>query len=83
MWHPLLLGPDFDSFECSRTLPWIFVLQGSWLTGAILILVAIVVAVTRRRHTRVHIAVPGFLLMAAGAVVFAVVAAYDYHLCDS
>lgn len=82
MWHPLMVGPGYDSFECVRR-PWDFVVLGSWLTGAIFILVAIVVATTGRGRTSLTIAVTGVLLIAAGLVVFAVVAAHEYHLCDS
>ena len=55
--------------------PWDFVVLGSWLTGAIFILVAIVVAITGRGRTSLTIAVTGVLLIAAGLVVLAVVAA--------
>ena len=82
MWHPLLVGPGYDSFDCVRR-PWDFAVLGSWLIGAILILVAIVVAITGRGRTSLRLAVTGILLIAAGGVVFAVVAAHEYHLCDS
>ena len=82
MWHPLMVGPGYDSFECVRR-PWDFVVLGSWLTGAIFILVAIVVAITGRGRTSLTIAVTGVLLIAAGVAVLAIVAAHEYHLCDS
>jgi hypothetical protein len=82
MWHPLLLGPGYDSFDCVRR-PWDFVVRGSWLTGVILILVAIVVAITGRGLTGLTLAVSGILLIAAGGLVLAVVAVHEYHLCDS
>jgi hypothetical protein len=63
--------------------PWEYVVLGAWPVGAILIPVAIVVAITGRRRTGLSIAVTGILLIAAGAVVLAVVAAHEYHLCDS
>ncbi len=81
--HPLMVGPDYDSFECDVRRPWEVVMLVSWLTGAILILVAIVVAITGRWRTGLSIAVTGILLIAAGAIVAAVAVANDFHLCAS
>ena len=40
-------------------------------------------AITGRRRAGLSIGVTGVLLIAAGALVFAVVGVHDYHLCDS
>ena len=82
VWHPLLLGPGFDRFDCGSARPWVIITFGSWLTGAGLVLGGIVVA-TLGVRTRLAIAVTGILLILAGAAVFVVVAAHDYHLCSS
>lgn len=82
MWHPLLVGPGYDSFECVER-PWLFVMRASVFSGAILIVVAIVRAVRGRRRTTLSVAVTGILLVAAGVLVFAVAAAHDYHLCNA
>ena len=82
LWHPLLVGSNYDSFECVRRT-WDLVILGSWLVGLILLPVAIIVAITGRRRTGLSIGVTGVLLIAAGALVFAVAAAHEYHLCDS
>jgi hypothetical protein len=86
MWHPLLVGPDYDGRADSASgvcgyMPWDFVVLGSWLFGASLIVAGIFLAIMRRFALGVSVAVTGILLFAASLVVFAVVAAHDYHLC--
>jgi hypothetical protein len=66
MWHPLLIGPGYDSFECVRR-PWDFVFLGSWLIGAILIVVAVVLAITGRGRTSLSVAVTGNPLNRCGS----------------
>jgi hypothetical protein len=82
LWHPLLVGSSYDGFEFVRRF-WNFVVLVSWLIGLILLLVAIVVAITGRGRTSLSIGVTGILLIAAGALVGAVGAANSYHLCAS
>ena len=76
-----MVGPHYSSFDCDVRRPWEVVSLGSLLIGAILILVAIVVAIRGRFRTSLSIAVSGILLIAAGVIVVVTAVANDFHLC--
>jgi len=77
-----LLGRDWDGFECGAT-PWSVVSLGAFAAGIVLLLAGLILLLSRRTRTAGWTALAGVLTAAAALVVFAIVAAHDYHLCSS
>jgi len=83
MWHPLLIGPAFDSFDCDAK-PWLFVSVISLFLGVVFFVVGATLAIALQPAAAgLWMVVAGLLLALEALLLGVIVAANDYLLCSS